>query len=102
VIIFKIKFPTTMDNKSAALIQDALNGTAIAASKGGAAKTAGGKGATPDSDIAETCELKQFVEEHRNTDHRGGQSGTHHDSDNEEEEDEDGHGHGQRVGCQQQ
>ena len=102
VILFKIKFPTTMDNKSAALIQDALNGTAIASSKGGAAKTAGGKGATPDSDIAETCELKQFVEEHRNTDHRGGQSGTHHDSDNEEEDDEEGHGHGQKVGCQQQ
>ena len=96
VIQFKIKFPTSMDTKAVASIQTALAGTSIA----GAAKTATGKGA--DADIAETCELKKFEEEHRNTDHRGGVSGQHHDSEGEEEDDEDGHGHGQRVGCQAQ
>jgi len=58
-----------MDAKSSTLIQDALSG------KPGAAKTASGKataGSTTDPDIAETCELKQFSEDHRNTDHRGG------------------------------
>lgn len=50
------------------------------------------KKAEDTSDVAEVCELKQFSEDHRNTDHRGGASGGHHDSD--EEEDDEGHGHG--------
>ena len=56
VIQFKIKFPTSVDPKSAGLIQDALN------EKSGAAVKAGGKGKATspaaDADIAETCELK--------------------------------------------
>lgn len=98
IIQFKIKFPTTVDAKSATLLSDALTGKAGAAAK----PKAGGKTTESDADIAETCELKQFDEAHRNTDHRGGQSGHHHNSDGEEDEDEDGHGHGQRVGCQAQ
>jgi DnaJ family protein A protein 2 len=99
IIQFKIKFPTTIDAKAAGVLQGAL---AEVATSGAAkkAKKAAASDATPD-DVAETCELKEFKEDHRNTDHRGGQSGHHHDSEGEEE-DEDGHGHGQRVGCQQQ
>ena len=97
IINFKIKFPTTIDAKSSKLLQEALGGAVASA---GAAKTTP-KASTADSgDVAETCELKAFKEEHRNTDHRGGDRDHHHESD--EEEDEDGHGHGQRVGCQAQ
>ena len=89
IITFKIKFPTSFDTKKANLLSEALT---AAPTKGAAAKATAKP--TPDADIAETCELKQFVEEHRNTDHRGGQSGAHHDSEGEEDDDEDGHGHG--------
>lgn len=92
IIQFKIKFPNSVDQKSMKLLTDALNGTFEGAVSG--AKTAG-KDTTKED---ETCYLKSFEENHRNTDHRGGQGG--HDS--EEEDDEEGHGHGQRVGCQAQ
>lgn len=94
IIQFKIKFPTTVDSKSAAILQQALAGAATAA-KGGKSTDKKDQG----GEVAETCELKQFKEEHRNTDHRGGDRGHHHESD--EDEDDEGHGHGgQRVGCQ--
>ena len=48
-------------------------------------------------DIAETCTLKPFTEEHKNTHHEGGKTGQG-SSDNEEEEDGEGRG-GQRVRC---
>ena len=97
-ITFKIKFPTTVDEKSANLLKSALTGSgAVAgATKGGKKAYAG-----DEQEVAEVCELKTYSDAHRNTDHRGGDREEHHESD--EDEDEDGHGHGgQRVGCQQQ
>ncbi len=99
IIQFKIKFPTMIDAKSSQLLQDALKGTSIA---GAASTPKNGSTTATTGDIAETCELKQFSEAHRNTDHRGGDRGHHHESDEDEDEDGHGHGHGQRVGCQQQ
>lgn len=99
IIQFKIKFPAAINAQSAALLSEALGGAAGAV----AGATKGGKGAKKDDGAdkdAIVCELKAFSEDHRNTDHRGGQA-SHHEE--EDEEDEDGHGHGgQRVGCQQQ
>ena len=97
-ITFKIKFPNNVDNKSADLLRSALSGqAAVAAPKGGK----GGAAKKDDEAFDETCELKTFSENHRNTDHRGGDQHDHREDD--EDEDEDGHHHGgQRVGCQQQ
>lgn len=99
IITFKIKFPTSIDKKSSDILTDALQGT------GAAPTTKGGKKAEAPSteDVAETCELKQFKESDRNTDHRGGTAGEHHNSEGEEE-DEEGHQHGHpgMGGCQQQ
>jgi len=48
-----------------------------------------------DMDVAETCDLIEFKEHHRNAHHEGGNEG------NNSDEDEDEHmGHGQRVQCQ--
>lgn len=47
-----------------------------------------------DMDIAETCNLQPFKEEHRNAHHEGGNEGN-----NSEEEEEDGHQKG-GVRCQ--
>ena len=104
IIQFKIKFPTEIDAKSRDLLTEALEGTTPAvkttAPKGKAAKK-GEKKEGEHETVDETCELKQFVEAHRNIDHRGGASAQHHESD-EEEDEEGGHQHGgQRVGCQQ-
>ena len=47
-------------------------------------------------DVAETCNLIEFKEHHRNTHHEGGQEGN-----NSGDEDEDGEGRGgQKVRCQ--
>ena len=96
-ITFKIKFPSSIDDKSATLLKNALT-SAPAAVKGGkkaqaAEETIG--------EVAEVCELKNYTDAHRNTDHRGGDK-EHHESDEDEDED-GGHGQGgQKVGCQQQ
>lgn len=95
IIQFKVKFPTTIDAKSSQILQEALGGAVGAAGKG----KASGKAANIDAGDAEVCELKAFKEEHRNTDHRGGDRGNH---ESDEEDDEDGHHGGQRVGCQAQ
>ncbi len=50
-----------------------------------------------DMDVAETCQLKPFKEDHRNTHHEGG---THGEQGSDDEE-EDGHQRGQGVRCQQ-
>lgn len=95
IITFKIKFPTTIDDKSSKLLTDALSGT-VGAVKAGKATAK----ATEDGKIDETCYLKTFQEAHRNTDVRGGDKDNH---ESDEDEDEEGHGHGgQRMGCQQQ
>lgn len=99
IIQFKIKFPNTIDAKSSKLLTDALQGS------GAAPQTKGKQGeANPSAeDVAETCELKQFKETDRNTDHRGGAAGEHRNSDGEEDEDEEGgHPRGQQMGCQAQ
>ena len=102
IIQFKIKFPTQIDAKSSTLLQEALGGAggATPSAKGGAQQQNANKTKQETGQEPEIVLLKQFSEQHRNTDHRGGQGG--HDS--EEEEEDDGHGHhgGQRVGCQQQ
>ena len=46
--------------------------------------------------------MKQFKESDRNTDHRGGVTGEHRNSDGEEDEEEEGGQGGQRMGCQAQ
>lgn len=49
-----------------------------------------------DMDVAETCNLIEFKEFHRNTHHEGGTEGN-----NSDEEEDDARG-GQRVRCNQQ
>lgn len=49
-----------------------------------------------DMDVAETCNLIEFKEYHRNIHAEGGQEG------NDSEEDDDGRGGAQRVKCSQQ
>ena len=49
-----------------------------------------------DMDVAETCQLLEFKEQHKNTHHEGGTSGN-----DSEEEDDDPRG-GTRVKCNQQ
>lgn len=86
IIQFKIKFPTSMDKTQVGTITQALGAGHKAAEK-------------PKGEIAETLEMKNFEEYHKNV-HAGGGA---HGNDSEEEEDDEGHGHGgQRVGCQAQ
>jgi hypothetical protein len=49
-----------------------------------------------DMDVAETCNLVDFKEHHRNTHHEGGNEG------NDSEEEEEGSHGGQKVRCAQQ
>lgn len=93
IIQFKIKFPTHLDQKSLAMLTDAL-GT----KNGGAGQKKSSEEFKDVKDVAETCALKQFEEHHRNTHHQGGTEGN---GESDEDED-DGHPHGQRVGCQAQ
>jgi DnaJ family protein A protein 2 len=90
IIQFKIKFPNSLDQKTMTLITDALGENVTKAGKGGK------KAEENKDDVAETCYLKAFEEQHRNTHHQGGTEG----QGDSEEEDDEGHGHGQRVGCQ--
>ena len=98
IIQFKIKFPSTVDAKSIQLLNEALSETSsTGGSKSG--KAAAKKEEVKEQDIAETCILQQFSENHRNTHHQGGTSG----NDSEDDDEEGGHHHGgQRVGCQAQ
>ena len=98
IIQFKIKFPTTIDAKTSTLLHEALGNIANGAIP--SAKGAKVVKKASEEEVAETFELKQFKEEHRNTDHRGGDKGHHHESD--EDEDEEGGQRGQGVGCQAQ
>lgn len=49
-----------------------------------------------DMDVSETCSLKPYREEHRNTHHEGGNEGN-----NSDEDDENGHHQRGGVRCQQ-
>lgn len=93
IITFKIKFPASIDSKQAGIITEALT-------EKGAAKGAKKGGDKPNGEIAETCEMKNFEEYHRNLHAGGGERG----NDSEEDEDDEGHhGHGgQKMGCQAQ
>ena len=94
-ILFKIKFPTTLDAPSMTLLSQAL-GTGVAPLQKQNSKGSGKKGGakeetkmTTDGEEAdETVEMKTFEEHHKNVHHGGGARGG--DSD---EEEEDGHGH---------
>ena len=88
IIQFKIKFPTQVDQKTMALLGDALSEQA---------KVVKAKRSEEAKEASESVNLKQFEEHHRNTHHQGGTEGG-----DSEEEDEDGHGQGQRIGCQSQ
>ena len=79
-IVFKIKFPETLQAKQLELISQALGRP---------------KAENEDMDVAETVKLQKYSEDHRNTHHEGGNEG----NDSGDEDDEDGRG-GQRVRCQ--
>jgi len=66
IINFKIKFPNSVDAKTMSLLTEALSEPSQKGKKG-----SGKKEETKD-EAAETCELKQFNENHRNTHHQGG------------------------------
>jgi DnaJ family protein A protein 2 len=83
-IMFKIKFP------------ESLNTTQI--HKVGGALAFQKKKADVEMDIAETCSLQEFKEQHRNTHHEGGTQGNNSDG----EEEDDGQGNGTKVRCNQQ
>jgi DnaJ family protein A protein 2 len=68
-IHFKLKFPTTVDDKSLALITEALGDSAKGAVKGAGKK---GEEKKVDGTYDETVEMKAFEEHHRNTHHGGG------------------------------
>ena len=81
-IVFKVKFPETLQAKQMELISQALE-----------------KPKSEDEDMTtqETVKLIKFKEYHRNTHHEGGNEGN--DSEGDDEDDPRG---GQRVRCQQQ
>ena len=86
IVCFKIKFPAKLEAKAMGLLSEALQITASKDAK-----------KTQDKDVAETCQLKEFQEHHKNTHHTGGVEG----NESGEEEEDDG-SQGQRVGCQAQ
>ena len=49
-----------------------------------------------DMEVAETCQMLEFKEHHKNTHHEGGTLGN-----NSDEEEDEGHGHGHKVRCNQ-
>ena len=69
-IVFKIKFPDTLNQTQITKVTEAL----------GFMKKKG----DVDMDVAETCNLLEFKEAHRNTHHEGGTTGN--DSEEEEED----------------
>jgi hypothetical protein len=82
--MFKIKFPDTLSTSQIGKINESLSFQK--------------KKQDVEMEIAETCNLQEFKEQHRNTHHEGGTQGNNSDG----EEDEDGHGHGTKVRCNQQ
>lgn len=84
-IIFKIQFPEKMDPQQISKVKEAL---AFQAKKA-ADKDHG--------DVAETVELKQYKESHRNVHHEGGDRGNGSDEEMEDESQQRG-----GVRCQQQ
>lgn len=83
-VVFKIKFPTELNKAQMQKINEAL---AFQKKKGDV-----------DMEVAETCQLIEFKEHHRNTHHEGGQEGN---GGSDEENDDDPRG-GHKVRCQQQ
>lgn len=88
IIQFKIKFPNSVDAKTMSLLNEALS-EGSGSGKGG--KGGAKKEEVKDQDIAETCLLQTFNENHRNTHHQGGTSGN---GDSDEEDEDGGHHHG--------
>jgi len=82
-IVFKVKFPETLNQQQMAKISEALSFMK--------------KTGDVDMDVAETVSLIDFKEYHRNTHHEGGTEGNGSD-----EEDDEGRAGGQRVKCSQQ
>ena len=78
-MVFKVVFPDSLKPEQITQIDQALS-------------TQKGKNKDVDMEVAETCNMIEYKEFHRNTHHEGGQEGGH----GSDEEGEDGHGHGGR------